>query len=71
MEVIMNTITIPIDQINAAAYNPRVDLQPGDPPGVREVEASHRGIRLCRAHHLERAHRQHCRRSSAVQDHVE
>lgn len=23
--------TIPIDQINAAAYNPRVDLQPGDP----------------------------------------
>lgn len=23
--------TIPIDRINAAAYNPRVDLQPGDP----------------------------------------
>jgi ParB-like chromosome segregation protein Spo0J len=22
---------IPIEQINAAAYNPRVDLQPGDP----------------------------------------
>lgn len=27
----MNIKTIPIDQINAAAYNPRVDLQPGDP----------------------------------------
>ncbi|MFC6546827.1 ParB N-terminal domain-containing protein [Cohnella cellulosilytica] len=23
--------TIPIDRLNAAAYNPRVDLQPGDP----------------------------------------
>ncbi|WP_256873883.1 hypothetical protein [Paenibacillus kribbensis] len=22
---------LPIEQINAAAYNPRVDLQPGDP----------------------------------------
>lgn len=21
---------VPIDQINAAAYNPRIDLQPGD-----------------------------------------
>lgn len=27
----MNIKTVPIDQINAAAYNPRVDLQPGDP----------------------------------------
>jgi hypothetical protein len=27
----MNIIIISIDQINAAAYNPRVDLQPGDP----------------------------------------
>lgn len=27
----MNIRTIPIDQINAAAYNPRVDLHPGDP----------------------------------------
>ncbi|MNW37056.1 ParB-like nuclease domain protein [compost metagenome] len=27
----MNIKTIPIDRINAAAYNPRVDLQPGDP----------------------------------------
>ncbi|GIO36218.1 adenine methyltransferase [Paenibacillus antibioticophila] len=27
----MNIKIIPIDRINAAAYNPRVDLQPGDP----------------------------------------
>lgn len=27
----MDIRVIPIDQINAAAYNPRVDLQPGDP----------------------------------------
>ncbi|MCL6661762.1 ParB N-terminal domain-containing protein [Paenibacillus amylolyticus] len=27
----MNIRIVPIDQINAAAYNPRVDLQPGDP----------------------------------------
>lgn len=27
----MNIKSIPIDQINAATYNPRVDLQPGDP----------------------------------------
>ncbi|MEC0372322.1 site-specific DNA-methyltransferase [Paenibacillus chibensis] len=27
----MNIRVIPIDQINAAAYNPRFDLQPGDP----------------------------------------
>lgn len=27
----MNIRTIPIEQINPAAYNPRVDLQPGDP----------------------------------------
>ncbi|MDP4099138.1 ParB N-terminal domain-containing protein [Paenibacillus sp. P96] len=27
----MNIRVIPIDQINAAAYNPRIDLQPGDP----------------------------------------
>ncbi|SFF22877.1 ParB-like nuclease domain-containing protein [Paenibacillus algorifonticola] len=27
----MNIQTIPIDRINAAAYNPRIDLQPGDP----------------------------------------
>ncbi|MPY20024.1 ParB N-terminal domain-containing protein [Paenibacillus glucanolyticus] len=27
----MNIKTITIEQINAAAYNPRVDLQPGDP----------------------------------------
>lgn len=27
----MNIQTISIDRINAAAYNPRVDLQPGDP----------------------------------------
>ncbi|MGG3839667.1 ParB N-terminal domain-containing protein [Paenibacillus thiaminolyticus] len=27
----MDIKTIPIDQINAAAYNPRVDLQPDDP----------------------------------------
>lgn len=27
----MNIQLISIDQINAAAYNPRVDLQPGDP----------------------------------------
>ncbi|QTH44947.1 DNA modification methylase [Cohnella sp. LGH] len=27
----MNIQTIPIDRLNAAAYNPRVDLQPGDP----------------------------------------
>ncbi|KZS45717.1 transcriptional regulator [Paenibacillus glucanolyticus] len=27
----MNIRVVPIDQINAAAYNPRVDLQPGDP----------------------------------------
>lgn len=26
----MNIRTIPIDQINAAAYNPRVEPQPGD-----------------------------------------
>ncbi|WP_315372146.1 ParB N-terminal domain-containing protein [Paenibacillus xylanexedens] len=26
----MNIRIVPIDQINAAAYNPRVDLQPGD-----------------------------------------
>ncbi|WP_258170219.1 MULTISPECIES: hypothetical protein [unclassified Paenibacillus] len=26
----MNIRIMPIDQINAAAYNPRVDLQPGD-----------------------------------------
>ncbi|WP_283571194.1 hypothetical protein [Paenibacillus brevis] len=27
----MNIKAIPVDQINAAAYNPRVDLQPDDP----------------------------------------
>lgn len=27
----MNIRLIPVDQINAATYNPRVDLQPGDP----------------------------------------
>ncbi|MGG1880526.1 ParB N-terminal domain-containing protein, partial [Paenibacillus cisolokensis] len=27
----MDIRVIPIDQINAAAYNPRIDLQPGDP----------------------------------------
>ena len=27
----MNIRVVPIDQINSAAYNPRVDLQPGDP----------------------------------------
>ncbi|MFK4171103.1 hypothetical protein ACI2LM_33205 [Paenibacillus lautus] len=27
----MDIRVIPIDQINAAAYNPRVNLQPGDP----------------------------------------
>ncbi|MGF6354054.1 ParB-like chromosome segregation protein Spo0J [Paenibacillus sp. 4624] len=27
----MNIKIVPIDQINAAAYNPRIDLQPGDP----------------------------------------
>ncbi|WP_410770992.1 ParB N-terminal domain-containing protein [Fontibacillus sp. BL9] len=27
----MNIRIIPIDQINAATYNPRIDLQPGDP----------------------------------------
>ena len=27
----MNMRKIPIDQINPAAYNPRKDLQPGDP----------------------------------------
>lgn len=27
----MNIRIIPIEQINAAAYNPRIDLQPGDP----------------------------------------
>jgi len=27
----MNIQTIPIDRLNAAVYNPRVDLQPGDP----------------------------------------
>lgn len=27
----MNIRIVPIDQINAAAYNPRADLQPGDP----------------------------------------
>ncbi|WP_433581275.1 hypothetical protein [Paenibacillus amylolyticus] len=27
----MNIRIVPIDQINATAYNPRVDLQPGDP----------------------------------------
>ncbi|SEL81025.1 hypothetical protein SAMN05518856_11915 [Paenibacillus sp. OK003] len=26
----MNIRIVPIDQINAAAYNPRVDLQPGN-----------------------------------------
>ncbi|MEW4368766.1 hypothetical protein [Paenibacillus kandeliae] len=26
----MEIITFSIDQINAAAYNPRIDLQPGD-----------------------------------------
>lgn len=26
----MNIRIVPIDQINAAAYKPRVDLQPGD-----------------------------------------
>lgn len=27
----MEIRVIPIDRINAAAYNPRIDLQPGDP----------------------------------------
>lgn len=27
----MDIRVIPVDRINAAAYNPRVDLQPGDP----------------------------------------
>ncbi|WP_020621029.1 ParB N-terminal domain-containing protein [Paenibacillus daejeonensis] len=27
----MRIVTIPIEQINAAAYHPRADLQPGDP----------------------------------------
>lgn len=27
----MNIRIVPINQINAVAYNPRVDLQPGDP----------------------------------------
>ncbi|MFS8213161.1 hypothetical protein [Paenibacillus polymyxa] len=27
----MEIRVLPIEQINAAAYNPRVDLQPGDP----------------------------------------
>ncbi len=31
----MNIQIIPIDQINAAAYNPRVDLQPSDPEYVK------------------------------------
>jgi len=27
----MNIREIPVEKINPAAYNPRIDLQPGDP----------------------------------------
>jgi len=35
----MNIQTISIERINAAAYNPRIDLQPGDPEYEKYGEA--------------------------------
>lgn len=45
----MDIRTIPIELINPAAYNPRIDLQPGDPVYEklkRSIESSATSTRL-------------------------